>query len=97
MAVIHISEAEAARDLSSILTRVSAGEQVQIDKDSESFLIVPVVPGRRLEQPRLISEILASMKEHPSDAKLDDQFGNDLEEVIRLHEHERLRDPWESF
>ena len=96
MAVIHISEAEAARDLAGVLNRVAAGEEIQIDKDASSFKIVSVGEQQK-DKPRLLSEILAAMKLHPYEGVLDDQFGNDVEEGIRLHEHESLRDPWESY
>ena len=104
MAVIHISEADAARDLPSLLAKVRAGAEVLIDSDSESFRIVSVARpelGRESElqmgQPRLLSEILAGLREDASKALLDDEFGNDVEEGIRSHQQERLIDPWESF
>jgi antitoxin (DNA-binding transcriptional repressor) of toxin-antitoxin stability system len=108
MAVIHISEADAARDLPSLLAKVRAGAEVLIDSDSESFRIVSVAGpglGRQSErgaelqmgQPRLLSEVLVGLREDASNAQLDDEFGNDVEEGIRSHEQERLIDPWESF
>jgi len=36
------------------------------------------------------------MEANPCDVLLDDQFGNDMEEIIRSHQNEFLRDPWEA-
>jgi hypothetical protein len=96
MAVIHISEAEATRDLKSVMQEVGVGNDVRIAWDSKTYTVIPFV-----EPPvkgRKISEIIESLKNRPdADVLLDDKFGDDLEAVIRSHEHERLIDPWESF
>ncbi len=96
MAVIHITEAEAARDFSAVLAKASAGEEVQIKGATDTFALVRVERWRK-DEPRLLSDVLADLEKSGSNALLDDQWGNDLEAVIRLHEHERLIDPWESF
>jgi len=104
MAVIHISEAEAAKDFSGLAAKARAGEEVYIDDGTTPLRLAKVahIPlSQRLmpryTEPRLASEILADLDRNPSDVTLDDQFGNDLEAAIRAHEHETLIDPWESF
>ena len=102
MAVIHISEAEAAKDFTGLMAKARAGEEIYIDGGSRPVRITTALPESQgaftplYTQPRLISEILADLKRNPSSATLDDQFGNDLEEIIRSHEHERSIDPWEA-
>jgi hypothetical protein len=103
MAVIHISEAEAAKDFRALAARARAGEDVYIDDGTITLRLakVPYVPSvhalkPRYTEPRLASEILADLERNASSATLDDKFGDDLEAVIRSHEHETLIDPWES-
>jgi hypothetical protein len=107
MAVIHISESEAVRDLSAMIEKARAGEEVIIDDDRGSVRLSRITassstaPSRdsllpRYTQPRLLSEVIADLKTSGSDVTLDDKFGDDLEAVIRSHAHESLRNPWES-
>ncbi len=89
MAVTHISETEAARDLPQLLARVRSGERVQIDFGPDSFAIVHS-GGRPSGQPRLLSDILADLRKAGSTASLDGEFGKDVEDGIRSREQERL-------
>ncbi len=93
MAIVHISEVEAARDLAGLLAKVRAGEDIRIASGSETFTIVPAeaVPVKL----RSASEILASLKKRGSTVTLPPGFADDVEEGIRSHEHETLRNPWE--
>lgn len=101
MAVIHISEAEAARDLQSVLAKVRAGEEVCID-GTDDVIELAAKPRSRKQpfdlastQPRSISEIIEAMKANPSSAKLDGGYAEHLESVIREGQQERWND-WES-
>lgn len=96
MAVIHISEAEATRDLKSVMQEVGVGNDVRISWDSKMYTVIPIAePAIKV---RKISEILESLKNRPNaDVLLDDKFSDDMEAIIKGHEHERLIDPWESF
>jgi prevent-host-death family protein len=79
--VIHISEAEAARDFAALLDRVRAGAEVVIETDARPVAVVrPAEP-----HVRLLSESLRLAKEHGSAATLDGDFARDLEEVINSH------------
>ena len=93
MAILHISEAEAARDLAGVLAKVRAGEDIRIDSGLETFTIVPAeaMPVKL----RPASEILASLKKRSSTVTLPPGFAADVEDGIRSHEHETLRNPWE--
>ncbi len=96
MAVIHISEEEAARNLHSWLEKVRAGAELSIDDGEGRIRILKVptaahdFPPPRLAHPRLISEILIDLRSRASDATLDDKFGDDLEAVIREGQNERF-------
>jgi antitoxin (DNA-binding transcriptional repressor) of toxin-antitoxin stability system len=93
MAVIHVTEAEAALDLSALIDKVSAGEHVEIDRGTQSFAIV-----RSLALPpksRTISEAIRLLDERGSSVLLDDKFGDDMEAAIASHAHEIGRNAWE--
>ena len=87
--VIHISEAEAARNFADVLARVRAGAEVVIDGHE------PVVVSRRAskrEPGRLLSESIALAEAHGSTVTLDGDFARDLEAIINSH-REPLKPP----
>jgi antitoxin (DNA-binding transcriptional repressor) of toxin-antitoxin stability system len=84
MAVIHISEAEAARDFASVLAQVRAGAEVVIESDARPVAIVRPAIARR-SPGRLLSESIASAEARGSTATLDGAFARDLEAVIASH------------
>ena len=88
--VIHISEAEAARDFASLLARVRAGAEVVIEHESQPIAVVyPAPPARRT-----ISECLVLLPED-STATIDSEFAQDVEAAIESH-REPLHPPtWE--
>ncbi len=98
MAVIHISEAEATRDLHAVLAKVRAGNHVRINTSED--VIELSRPSRNSREsirvnyaePRLISEILADMRSNPSSTTLDAGYGKHLEEVIEVGQNERWAD-----
>ena len=91
MAVTHISETEAARDFAGLLARVRAGEEVIIETGTTNIAMHPLP-----EKKKTLSEAIRRAEERNSTVTLDDQFSRDLEEIIRIHEHEVLRDPWQE-
>lgn len=92
MAVIHISEAEAANTLPDLIAKVRAGNRVEIESGSESFAIVPLQAPSKMWT---ISEAIRRSEARGSKVLLDDKWSDDLEAVIRSHEHETLGDAWE--
>jgi hypothetical protein len=96
MAVIHISEAEAARDLPGLLAKVREGKAVRIKSGLGTFAIISEREGQ-IVTPRLASEVLADLERDGSTMTLDTGFADDVEDGIRSRQHERLIDPWESF
>jgi prevent-host-death family protein len=91
MAVIHISEADAARDFASLLARVRAGEEVMIGPEAAPVAVLKPVEGPYV---RRLSESLRLAKEHGSTVTLDGEFGRDLEAVVESHP-EPLKNPWD--
>jgi hypothetical protein len=90
MAVIHISEAEAARDFAALLARVRAGAEVVIEDDIASSVVLRVASERPV---RRLSESLRMAREHGSTVTLDGGFAADLEAVINSHP-EPLENIW---
>ena len=84
--VIHVSDAEAAKDFPALLERVGAGAEVVIERDSR-----PVAVVRPPEAPpgRLLSESIALAKAHAEELgyapTLDADFAADLEDIINGH------------
>ena len=88
MAIIHIPEAEAARNFAAVMSHVRAGADVVIEDHGESVAIVSSPtkrPGRRL------SEIIALMEAQGSTAAVDEDFARDVEAAIASH-----REPLDS-
>jgi antitoxin (DNA-binding transcriptional repressor) of toxin-antitoxin stability system len=94
MAVIHISEAEAALDLSGLIDKVSAGEQLRIDRQSQSFAIVPAVEG--FPAGWTTADALREAEARNSSVTLDDDFGDDMEEIMRFNRQGGWPNEWES-
>lgn len=88
MAVIHISEAEASRDLPGLLARVRAGMEIVIESDAHPAAVLRA--AEPLRQP--ISECIALAKKHEEETGeapvLDPDFAADVEEIVRN------RKPW---
>ena len=83
MAVIHISEDEAIRDIKGLLARAYLGEKIIIEKDA-----APAVVLRKAAPPRRsISESIALAEGHTKELGykpvMDTGFAADLEEIIR--------------
>jgi hypothetical protein len=89
--VVHISSAEAIRDIASILDLVEEGTEVVVEKDHHAVaLIQPApMPGR------LLSDCIALAKAHEEELgyapTLDDDFASDMEAIIAAR-----REPLES-
>ena len=82
MAVIHISEADAARDFAGLMARVRAGAEIVIDNAASAAVVLRVAsepPVRRL------SESLRLAREHRSTATLDGDFARDVEAAVASH------------
>ncbi|MFZ0285917.1 MAG: hypothetical protein WAL32_11875 [Terriglobales bacterium] len=85
--VIHVSEADAARDFAGLLARVRAGAEVVIESGKLPVAVIhsPVPPRRS------ISECIALLPED-STATIDADFAKDVEAAVESH-HEPLEPP----
>ena len=84
--VIHVSEAQARSDFTSLLDRVRAGAEVVIEDDFNPVAVLrPVTKTRG----RLLTESIALAEEHAEELgytpTLDPDFAADLEEIINSH------------
>jgi antitoxin (DNA-binding transcriptional repressor) of toxin-antitoxin stability system len=83
MAVIHISEGEAARDLPGLLARVRAGTEIIIESDTQPAAVLRAAapPRRSISESIALAE--ARTKELGYKPVMDAGFAADLEEIIR--------------
>lgn len=84
--VIHISEAEASKNFSSLLEKVRDGAEVIIEAGSRPVAVLrPAVPrpGRLLAESIALAE--AHAKELVYTPTLDAAFAADLQEIINSH------------
>ena len=86
--VLHVSEADAVRDLAAILQRVESGMEVVIERNAQPLAVIRMAAPSR----RTISECIALAEAHELEfgdrAILDEDFEGDLEEIVRN------RTPW---
>src|SRR5262245_38605701 len=86
--VVRISEADAVRDLATILQRVQAGVEVIIERDAQPLAVIRAAASVR----RTISECIALAEAHERETGnapvLDADFAVDVEEIVRN------RKPW---
>jgi len=90
VAILHISEAELARDLAAALDRVQSGAEIVIERDQKAVAVLRAAePGRRK-----LSEIAAALPKD-STATLDPGFAADVQTFVDSH-REPLNPPeWE--
>jgi antitoxin (DNA-binding transcriptional repressor) of toxin-antitoxin stability system len=79
MGILHISEAELARDPYAVLAKVEKGLEVIVERDHRP--VATIKTPRR--SGRSISACIASARASGSRAILDGGFGKDVEEGIR--------------
>ncbi len=86
--VLHVNEADAVRDLATILKRVQAGAEVVIERDAQPLAIIRAAAPAR----RTISECIALAEAHEKETGqapvLDPDFAADVEQIVRN------RKPW---
>ena len=86
MATVRITEAELARDVRAVLEKIERGSEVIIEREDHR----PVALMKQLQPAgRMISEVIADLEARGSDAVMDEDFANDVEEGIKAH-----RQPW---
>jgi hypothetical protein len=91
MAVIHIPEEEAAKDLSSLMKKVALGDEILIEGKMANFRLLPDKP--RLRTGAEILERLAAIPGPP--AVMDEEFANDIRSFRERHAGESFGDKWD--
>ena len=83
MAVIHISEADAARDFAGLMARVRAGAEVVIESGVQPVAVLRAAgpPRRSISESIALAE--ARSKELGYEPVMDEVFAADMEEIIR--------------
>jgi antitoxin (DNA-binding transcriptional repressor) of toxin-antitoxin stability system len=88
--VLHISEADLARDIPGILRRVQTGAEIVIERDAQPLAVLRAAEPIR----RTISECIALAKAHEEETSktptLDPDFASDVEEIVL---NRKPRDP----
>jgi hypothetical protein len=80
MAVIHISEADAIRDIKGLLARAYLGEEIVIEKDA-----APAIVLRKAAPPRRSIEECIALLPEDSPAIIDEDFARDVQEAVAMH------------
>lgn len=83
MAILHMTEAEVARDLHAVLAKVEQGVEVVIEREGHRPVAVIRSPHR---SGRPLPEILKEARQRNSTVTLDEDFGEDLEAIIASHQ-----------
>jgi hypothetical protein len=78
MAVLHITEAELARDVYGVLEKIRQGAEIIVERGAQPLAVIKAPQFRG----RSIDECIALASAHGSPATLDDEFGKDLEDII---------------
>jgi antitoxin (DNA-binding transcriptional repressor) of toxin-antitoxin stability system len=80
---VRITEAELARDVPAVLEKVEQGTEVIIEHEDHRPMAV-IHSFRRSGRP--ITEILSEARQRNVTATLDDNFVEDLEDIIAVHQ-----------
>ena len=84
--VLHVSEADAVKNIAALLEKVRQGSEVVIEQDDRP---VAVIKPSKPAAGRMISEVIAALEARGSNATMDDEFARDIEAGIEAH-----RQPW---
>ena len=92
MMTMRITEAELARDVRAVLERVQQGSEVIIERDDHRPVYL-INPPQRSGRP--ITGILREAKQRNSTVTLDDEFSDDLNEIIANHQKPWILPSWD--
>ena len=86
--MLHVSEADAVRDLAGLLQQVQAGTEIVIERDAQPLAVIRAAAPAR----RTISECIALAEAHEKETGnapvLDADFAADVEKIVHN------RKPW---
>jgi len=87
MEPLHISEADAARDLAKVLNLVQAGSEVVIERNAQPFAVIRAAATARCTISECIAMAEAHEKETGNAPMLDEDFAADIEDIVRNRKH----------
>ena len=96
MAVIHISEADAARDLPALLAQVRAGAEVVIESNTNPIAVLHAPPPARRSITESIDIADAYSRELGYEPIMDAEFAADMQEIVR-NRKPRDTSAWDRF
>jgi hypothetical protein len=75
--VLHITDAELARDVQDVLEKIQQDAEVVVERNAQPLAVMraPAFRGRPID------ECIGAAKAHGSHVTLDDVFGKDLEDI----------------
>ena len=85
MDVVHMTEAEVVKDIAAVLAQVRRGVEVVVEQDHRAVAVIKPSPPVG----RMISEVVADLKQRGSNATMDEDFARDIGEGVRAQ-----RQPW---
>jgi antitoxin (DNA-binding transcriptional repressor) of toxin-antitoxin stability system len=83
MAVIHISEADAARDFASLMAKVRAGEEVVIESGTTPVAVMKPAFDKDPSIKATLERMKRRSEERGYKAEMSPEFAADMEEIIR--------------
>jgi len=90
MTQVHMSEAELARDIASVLDRVQSGTEIVIERNAQPVAVLRPALLKR----RKLSDIAASLSEQ-STATIDPDFAADVQTFIDRHREPLHPQEWD--
>jgi antitoxin (DNA-binding transcriptional repressor) of toxin-antitoxin stability system len=95
MAVLHISEAELARDVHALLDKVERGEEIVVVRDAHPVAVIKASPARG----RSIDECIALAKAYEERLGFapipDDDFAKDVQIAVDSRQEPFQPPPWD--
>lgn len=85
MAILRMTEAELVKNITNVLKQVRLGSEIVIEQENHPVAVIK--PSRPVG--RMISDVIADLKERGSTALIDDDFARDIEEGVNAQ-----RQPW---
>jgi antitoxin (DNA-binding transcriptional repressor) of toxin-antitoxin stability system len=85
MPTVHMTEAEVVRDIAAVLDKVRHGVEIVVERDHRAVALIK--PSTT--EGRMISDVIADLKARGSNAVMDDDFAEAIEDGMKIS-----RQPW---
>ncbi len=91
MVQLHMTESEVGANFSAVMEKIQNGVEVIVERDNRPVAVIR--PPARSGRP--ISECIAIADARGSDVTLDENFSQDMEEVIRIWQQQWSPPSWD--